>query len=66
MTKVLAKNVTQGMILIIGGEEMKVEEVEHSAIAKQGTKKTRIVARTKTGEAVTIIRPADYPLEKHS
>lgn len=64
MGKILAKNVKKGDILILGGERVTVEEVEHSDIAKQGAKKTRIVARKANKEAVTIIRPAEYPLEK--
>lgn len=64
MVKILAKDVKRGAILVLGGEQVTVQEVEHSDIAKQGTKKTRIVAQKATGEAITIIRPAEYPLEK--
>ncbi len=64
MGKILAKDVSKGMILVLGGEKVTVQEVEHSDIAKQGAKKTRIVAKKVNGEAVTIIRPAEYPLEK--
>jgi translation elongation factor P/translation initiation factor 5A len=63
MGKILAKNVAKGTILILGGERITVTEVEHSDIAKQGTKKTRIVGKKASGETVTIIRPAEYPLE---
>ena len=64
MVKILAKDVKQGTILVLGGERVTVQEVEHSDIAKQGTKKTRLVAKKANGETVTIIRPAEYPLEK--
>lgn len=63
MGKIVAKKVKKGDVLALGGERVTVEEVEHSDSAKQGTQKIRIVARKANGEAVTIIRPADYPLE---
>lgn len=63
MSKKKSIDVKKGDILIIGGEELSVSEVEVSDIGKQGTKKVRIVAKKKNGENVTMIRPADYPLE---
>jgi len=59
----LAKEIKKGDKLVIGGEELDIEEVEMSDIGKQGTKKVRIVAKKKSGESVSIIRPEDYPVE---
>ncbi len=56
-----ALDVKKGDIIVIGGEELEVDEIETSDIGKQGTKKIRIVAKKKNGERVVIIRPADYP-----
>lgn len=58
-----ALEIKKGDTLIVGGEELKVEEVETSDISKQGAKKVRMVAKKKTGEKVVIIRPEDYPVE---
>ena len=63
MGKKKAAEIKKGDLLIVGGEEVSVSEVEVSDIGKQGTKKVRIVAKKKSGENVTMIRPADYPLE---
>lgn len=61
--KKLAKEIKPGDIIIVGGEELTIEEVEISDIGKQGTKKVRIVAKKKNGEKIAIIRPEDYPIE---
>lgn len=61
--KKTAKEIRKGDKLVLGGEELEVEEVEISDIGKQGTKKVRIVAKKNSGEKVVIIRPEDYPLE---
>ena len=58
-----ALEIKKGESIIIGGEELKVEEVETSDISKQGSKKVRIVAKKKNGEKIVIIRPEDYPVE---
>ncbi|OIO80968.1 hypothetical protein AUJ84_02000 [Candidatus Pacearchaeota archaeon CG1_02_32_132] len=56
-----AEEIKKGDKIIIGGEELIVQNVESSDIGKQGTKKCRIEARKGDGEIVIIIRPADYP-----
>ncbi|NCO11501.1 hypothetical protein CO038_04700 [Candidatus Pacearchaeota archaeon CG_4_9_14_0_2_um_filter_39_13] len=53
----------KGDMIIVGGQALKIEEIETSDIGKQGTKKCRIVASKEGGEKVTIIRPSDYPFE---
>jgi translation elongation factor P/translation initiation factor 5A len=58
-----AIEIKKGDSIVVGGEDMKVEEVESSDISKQGSKKVRIVAKKKNGERIVIIRPADYPLD---
>ena len=58
-----AKEAKKGDKILLGGEELLIEEVEISDISKQGTKKCRIIASKKNGEKITIIRPADYPFE---
>ena len=58
-----AKDIKADDVIILGGEELKVEEVELSDIGKQGTQKCRIVLAKKSGDKIVIIRPADYPLE---
>ena len=63
MRKKKACEVKKEDIIVIGGEELVVEEVEVSDIGKQGTKKVRIVAKKKSGETVVIIRPDAYPIE---
>ena len=63
MVKKKAVEVKKGEHIAIGGEELEITEVEVSDIGKQGTKKVRIVAKKKSGESITIIRPEDYPLE---
>ncbi|MBI3334518.1 hypothetical protein HYZ97_03455 [Candidatus Pacearchaeota archaeon] len=59
--KKLAKELEKGERILIGQEQLTIEEVELSDIGKQGTQKVRIVASKKSGEKVTVIRPADYP-----
>jgi len=49
--------------IFIGGQILKVKEIEISDIGKQGTKKCRILALKEDGEKVVIIRPADYPFD---
>ncbi|MBI2632596.1 hypothetical protein HYW75_06330 [Candidatus Pacearchaeota archaeon] len=49
--------------IIIGNEELEIEEIEISDIGKQGTRKVRIVAKKKNGEKIVIIRPEDYPID---
>ena len=63
MVRKRASEVKKGDIMIIAGEELEVEEVEISDIGKQGTKKVRIVAKKKSGERVTMVRPDEYPIE---
>lgn len=63
MVKKKAVEVKKGDKIVIGGEELEVEEIEVSDIGKQGTKKVRIVAKKKSGEKAVIIRPEDYPVE---
>ncbi|MEK6889679.1 MAG: hypothetical protein AABW82_00785 [Nanoarchaeota archaeon] len=58
-----AIEIKKGDLILVGGEELKVEEVESSDISKQGSKKVRMVAKKKDGESIVIIRPADYPVE---
>lgn len=58
-----ASDVKKGDKIVIGGEELKVEEIEISDISKQGSKKVRFVAKKKNGEKIVIIRPEDYPIE---
>lgn len=58
-----AKEIVQGEIVKIGGEELFVESIEISDIGKQGSQKCRIVTKKKNGERVIIIRPSEYPLE---
>lgn len=61
-----AIEVKKGDTIIVGGEELVVEEIEVSDIGKQGTKKVRFVAKKKNGEKVVLIRPEDYPFEVKS
>lgn len=58
-----AIEIKKGSTIIIGGEELFIEETEVSDISKQGTKKVRFVAKRKTGEKIILIRPADYPID---
>lgn len=58
-----AIEIKKGDKIIVGTEELSVEEVETSDISKQGSKKVRLVAKKKNGESIVIIRPADYPLD---
>ena len=62
--KISAKEVKKGDKIIIGGEDLEVEEVEISDISKQGTKKVRFVAKKKKNEKIVIIRPEDYPIDR--
>ncbi|HLC53129.1 MAG TPA: hypothetical protein VJK03_01170 [Candidatus Nanoarchaeia archaeon] len=59
-----AIEIKKGDIVVMGGEELEVEEVEISDIGKQGTKKVRLVAKKKSGEKIVIIRPDEYPIDK--
>ncbi|MEK6899461.1 MAG: hypothetical protein AABW79_05180 [Nanoarchaeota archaeon] len=61
--KKTADKVKIGDFLSIGGEFLKVVQVELSDIGKQGTKKCRIELEKNNGEKVIVIRPADYPFE---
>ena len=63
MGKMKALELKKGDVLVIGGEELVITELELSDMGKQGTKKVRVVAKKKNGENVTLIRPIDYPLE---
>lgn len=63
MVKKKASEMNKGDALVIGEEELKVEEVEISDIGKQGTKKVRIVVKKKSGERVVMVRPEDYLIE---
>ncbi len=56
-----AKELVKGDIVLIGGEELKIENIEISDIGKQGTRKCRIEAIKKDRQKVVLIRPADYP-----
>ena len=58
-----ASEVKKGDAIQLGGEEFIVEETEESEVAKQGTKKVRIVAKKKDDTKITIIRPSDYPVD---
>ena len=58
-----AKDLNKKDSIMIGAEELEVEEIEISEIGKQGTRKVRIVAKKKNGEKIVIIRPEDYPLD---
>ncbi len=58
-----AKDLAKGETFLIAGEEVTVETIEVSNIGKQGTAKCRIVAKRKNSETVTLIRPAEYPIE---
>ncbi|MEK6933450.1 MAG: hypothetical protein AABW75_01080 [Nanoarchaeota archaeon] len=58
-----AKDLNKKDCIIIGAEELEVEEIEISEIGKQGTRKVRIVAKKKNGDKIVIIRPEDYPVE---
>ncbi|MDO8563635.1 MAG: hypothetical protein Q7R87_01365 [Nanoarchaeota archaeon] len=58
-----AIEIRKGDKILIGGEELIIEEVESSDISKQGSKKVRFFAKKKDGEKIVIIRPADYPLD---
>ncbi len=58
-----ALEIKKGDKIVVGGEEMEVEEIETSDMSKQGSKKVRMVAKRKNGEKTVIIRPADYPIE---
>lgn len=62
--KVKAKELKKGDRIIVGAEELEIEEIEISDISKQGTKKTRIVAKKSNGDKIVIIRPEDYPIDK--
>lgn len=61
--KKTAKEIKKGDKLKLAGKILLVEEIELSDISKQGTKKCRILAKSDTGEKITLIRPEDYPLE---
>ena len=63
MAKKKANELKQGDSLVIAGKKCVVSEIEKSDIGKQGAKKVRIVAKTPEGEALTLIRPEDYPFE---
>ena len=58
-----ADSIVEGDTITIGGEPVKVVQVENSDMGKQGSKKTRIVAEKQDGEKITLIRPSDYPIE---
>ena len=58
-----AKELKKGDKIQIAGKKFLIEEMEVSDIGKQGTKKVRIVAKSDSGEKITIIRPEDYPFE---
>lgn len=58
-----AKELKKGDKILIGGEEIVLEEVEISEIGKQGTRKVRFVGKKKNGEKIIIIRPEDYPID---
>lgn len=63
MTKKKANELKQGENIVIGGKKCVISEIEKSDIGKQGARKVRIVAKTPEGEAITLIRPEDYPFE---
>lgn len=63
MGKKEAIEIKKGDVIVVGGEELEVAEVEVSDIGKQGTKKVRIVAKKSNGEKTIIIRPEEYPIE---
>lgn len=56
-------NLKKGDKIKIAGEVCLIEEIEHSDIGKQGTKKTRMVLRKGNGDSFIVIRPEDYPIE---
>jgi len=49
-------------VIMLAGKEWQVLEVETSDVGKQGTKKVRLVIQS-GAEKMTVIRPADYPLD---
>ena len=60
--KKLAKELKVGDKVDIAGESTIIKSIEISDMGKQGSQKARIVAKKNSGETVTIIRPADYPM----
>ena len=58
-----AKELKKGDKITLAGKKFIVEEIEISDIGKQGTKKVRLIAKSDSGEKITIIRPEDYPFE---
>ncbi len=58
-----AKELKKGDRIKIAGNFFLIEDIEFSDIGKQGTRKCRIVAKSDSGEKITIIRPEDYPFE---
>lgn len=58
-----AKDLNKKDSIMIGAEELEVEEKEISEIGKQGIRKVRIAAKKKNGEKIVIIRPEDYPFD---
>ena len=58
-----AKDIKKGERIILAGKKFLIEEIEISDIGKQGTKKVRLIAKSDSGEKITLIRPEDYPFE---
>tara|TARA_Y100000310_G_C19985428_1_gene491702 strand:+ start:246 stop:443 length:198 start_codon:yes stop_codon:yes gene_type:complete len=63
MVRKKAIEIKKGEVIVLAGKQVTVEEVEHSDIGKQGSKKVRIVAKDDDDEMVTVIRPEGYPVE---
>jgi len=56
-----AEELKKGNKVIIGGEELIIQEIELSDVGKQGVKKCRLVLSKGNGEKIVLIRPSNYP-----
>lgn len=58
-----AKDLKKGDKITLAEQECLVDSIEISDIGKQGKRKVRIEATTKSNEKIVIIRPEDFPVD---
>lgn len=60
MAKITAEKLKKGDKILLADQVCSVENIEVSALGKQGAKKCRLEIKMQDGEKAVIIRPADY------